>query len=370
MKNELRVALIGTGYIGRAHAIAYSAANNIFPGISTLKKVMAVDSNKDLGERFSQRFGFAEFETSWNAAIDRPDIDIIAIATPNNTHRDIALAALSAGKHVYCEKPLSANLEDAEAMATAARESCSVTMVGYNYRCNPMLKLASKIISEGTIGKPRFFRGINDEGYLADPETEFSWRCDGRKAGLGVSADLLPHLIQLAMFLVGKVKAVTGFNKIVVENRRSANGAQPVENEDVSSAIVEFENGAHGELSSSRVSWGRTNRLAFEIQGESGAILFDQERLNELQVFVKSDSEIGGFSKIQSGPAHPPYSSFVQSAGHQIGFNDLKTVEVCEFLQAIAEREKSPCSFEDAVQIERVVHAISQSSQDKKPKIV
>ena len=369
MSKNLGIALIGGGYIGRAHALAYSSVNRVFEGLPKLKKVMVVDRDAALAEKFSAKFDFEHHATCWRSAIDRADVDIVAIATPNDTHKDIALAALDAGKHVYCEKPLSGNLQDAEIMAAAAAQKSTTTMVGYNYRTNPMIQLAVKLIKDGIIGRPHFIRGVNDEGYLASPDVEFSWRCDASHSGLGVSADLLPHLIQISEMLMGPIETLTGNFQTSIATRKDSEGIErSVENDDICSAITKFKNGARGELSSSRVSWGRTNRLAFEIQAENGAILFDQERMNELQLFTTdATAERLGFSKIQAGPTHPPYDAFVQSSGHQIGFNDLKTIEVRDLLHAIGNDFEAPCSFADALRTERVFHALAHSARVEQP---
>src|SRR5690606_31560340 len=151
--------------------------------------------NEDAGRTFASQFGFESFSTNWQDAITRDDIDIVAIATPNHLHAEMAIAALEAGKHVYCEKPLAVKVEDAAAMAAAAAIYPGRTLVGYNYLCNPVVHLAKQLISEGRIGKPLFFRGVNDEDYMADPQTPHSWRCERHKAGPGTLGDLATHLI-------------------------------------------------------------------------------------------------------------------------------------------------------------------------------
>ena len=227
-----------------------------------------------------------------------------------------------------------------------------------------MLQFAAKLIDEGAIGRPHFFRGVNDEGYLADPDTEFSWRCDASHSGLGVSADLLPHLIQISQMLMGPIATINGSVHTSIGSRNHGDVDRKIENDDICSATVGFQSGAYGELSSSRVSWGRTNRLAFEVQGEKGAIVFDQERMNELHLYTKDGkTDRLGFTQIHSSPKHPPYDAFVQSAGHQIGFNDLKTIEVRDLIRAISDDQETTCSFRTALRTERVFHALVESAK-------
>lgn len=368
MTNTFKIALIGTGYIGKTHALAYSTVNRIFPNAPQLVQELVVDIAEEAGRAFAKQYGFARFSTNWRDAITDPGIDIVAIATPNYLHKEMAVEAIRAGKHVYCEKPLAVTIEDAEAMADAARKSDVQTLVGYNYLCNPALQHARKLIAEGRIGRPLFLRGVNDEDYMADPRVPHSWRCERAKAGAGTLGDLAAHLISLSQFLMGDIANVSG-RVYTAHGKRPAPGGsgemRPVENDDVVSMMVEFAGGARGELSSSRVAWGRKNRLAVEVHGECGAIIFDQERLNELEVYVASDDPgTSGFQKILSGPAHEPYGAFVQSSGHQLGFNDLKVIEVRNLLFAIAGQQQPYPSFEDAVKVERVIDRVLRSASD------
>ena len=336
--------------------------NAVFPDVPGLVKALVVDINETAGRAFANQFGFADFSADWRDAVYDPQIDIVAIATPNHLHKEMAIEALKAGKHVYCEKPLAVTLADAEEMAEAARNSASHTLVGYNYLCNPVLQLARELIVSGKIGKPLFFRGVNDEDYMADPSTPHSWRCERAKAGPGTLGDLATHLISMSEFLMGEASHVSGRLFTAHPKRPAMDVPQEmreVENDDIVSIMVDYESGARGELSSSRIAWGRKNRLAWEIHGEKGTILFDQERLNELEVYFSDDNgETQGFRKILAGPAHDDYSAFIQSTGHQLGFNDLKVIEVRNLLKAISTAHPAYPSFADAVRVERIISAV------------
>lgn len=361
-----KIALIGTGYIGRTHGLAYNNVNRVFPDTPPLKCQLVVDNNESAAKKFAQEFGFENFSTDWKDATDSDDVDIVAIAAPNFLHKEIAVRALENGKHVYCEKPLSTNIEDAELMLTAANMSKGKTLAGYNYICNPIVQLAARLLKEGEIGRPYFFRGVNDEDYMADPNLPFTWRCEKEKAGFGVLGDLKTHLINLAQYLMGDITEVTGQIFTAHEFRRpeNSNAKRRVENEDIASSIVTFRNGAKGELSSSRSAWGRKNRLAFEIHGDNGMISFDQEKMNEIEVYKNDGPEhLRGFRRVLASPSHEPYSAFIQSAGHQLGFNDLKTIEIRNLLQGLVGDLPLYPTFTDAIKTERVIDAVLQSAQ-------
>ena len=376
MRPSYGIAIIGTGYIGQALGLAYGAVNQVFPDLPRVRKELVVDINYENAELFARRHGFNHAVSDWRSVLDNPNIDAVVVAAPNYLHKELSIAALEAGKHVHCEKPMAVTLDDAEQMAQAARDCSSETLSGYNYSLNPMIALAQQIIDDGVIGRPHFFRGVNDEHYLADPGIAWSWRCQKEVAGLGVIADLGSHLIDLAQRLMGPIQSVLGNTSISHKARPVRVGSdvpaqseayRSVENEDIASFFATFENGAQGELSCSRVAWGRTNKLAFEIQGEKGAILFDQERMNELKLFVADTKGVTtGFTTIQAGPDHPPYNAFIHSAGHQIGFNDLKTIEARNFMQVINGDVTNSWSFGEAIKTERVMHAIVKSSETRK----
>lgn len=328
-----------------------------------------MDVDKDVAKSFAEDFNFLRSSVNWQDAVKGENIDVVAIAAPNLLHKDIAIAALENGKHVYCEKPLSTNLQDAELMAEAATKHNRGTLVGYNYLCNPMLELSSRLIKEGHIGRPYFFRGVNDEDYMADPNIPYSWRCEKEKAGPGVLGDLATHLINLAEFLMGDIIEVVG-KTFIANSERTVPGTlevKSVENEDIASSIVTFVNGARGEISSSRTAWGRKNRLSFEIHGDAGMITFDQERMNEIKLYKHEyGSRQNGFKTIMAGPDHLPYDAFVQSAGHQIGFNDLKTIEVRNLLLGLTGQTKLYPTFSDALKTERVIDALLRSAEQNR----
>jgi predicted dehydrogenase len=249
----------------------------------------------------------------WREVVTDPAVDIVSIATPNALHKEMALAALEAGKHVWCEKPMALTLADAEEMAAAARAAGTVTLVGYNYLRNPAYRHAQNLIAEGRIGRPVHFRGWVDEDYQADPDLPWTWRARRAEAGLGALGDLGCHLVSLAVGLMGPIDSLIADIQIIHRDRPLPEGGRAaVENEDTATAILRFASGAQGSLSTSRSAWGRKNRLDFEVHGTAGQIVHQQERMNELQLYEATGpvSE-QGFRTILSGPAHPPFDRFV-----------------------------------------------------------
>ena len=317
------VGLIGTGFMGKCHTLAYRSVRAVFDTPLSPRLVRVGSRQSAAAERHAARCGFESATDDWRVVVDDPDVDIISITTPNKLHCEMALAALEAGKHVYCEKPLALTLEEAERMAAAATKARGKTIVGYGYLCNPLFQHARALIRSGAIGRPLFFRGVCDEDYQADPDLPWTWRSAKAAAGLGVLGDMMCHLVSMADGLLGPIESVLADCRIHYATRRAADGGErlAVENEDVASALVTFESGVTGMLSSSRAAWGRKNHLAWELHGDAGMLVQDQERMNELQLYrndgPKSDQ---GFKTILAGPAHEPYGNFCPAPGHGLGF--------------------------------------------------
>ena len=361
------LGLIGTGFMGKAHALAYRAAPAVFGDLPPVRLARLCDRPAEQARTMAAQFGFEAATDDWRALVADPAVDIVAITTPNALHREMALAALAAGKHVHCEKPLALTVAEAEEMARAARDSGCRTIVGYNYLHNPAVAHARRLLDEGVIGRAVHFRGWVDEDYQADPDLPWTWRARRAEAGLGALGDLGCHLVSVALLLMGPVESLIADTQVVHPTRPLPDGSghRAVENEDTASAIVRFASGAQGTLCTSRAAWGRKNRLDWEVHGTRGTMTFAQERLNELRLYA-ADGAPGrqGFRTILTGPEHPPYGAFCPAPGHQLGFGDLKTIEVAGFLRAIAAGEKATPDFTDALAIEDVIHAIDVAATD------
>jgi len=276
----------------------------------------------------------------------------------------MAIAALEAGKHVWCEKPMALTLEDALAMAGAAARSGRATALGYGYLQNPALQEARRLIAAGAIGVPVDFRGSVDEDYMADPGLLWSWRLKRKEAGLGTLGDLTVHLVSLARALVGEIDSLTAMvDTVYAERALPDGGTATVENDDIAHALVRFAGGARGTLASSRIAHGRKNGLRVEVHGSTGMLWLDSERMNELNLFVaEGEPEGRGFRRILSGPLHGDYGRLCPAPGHGLGFNELKVIELAELLKAVQGAPSRVVDFAEGVKIERVIHAFVRSA--------
>ncbi len=363
----LGLGLVGTGFMGKAHALAYRNAQAVMGDLPEVRLACLCDTPAARAAEMAAQFGFARATGDWRALVADPGVDIVSIATPNALHHEMALAALAAGKHVHCEKPLALTLKDAQEMEAAARAAGVRTMVGYNYIHNPAVAHACSLVSGGVIGDPVHFRGWVDEDYQADPDLPWTWRAMRSGAGLGSLGDLGCHLVSMSEILMGPIESLIADTQIIHAERPlpDGSGRAAVENEDTASAIVRYTSGAQGTLCTSRSAWGRKNKLDWELHGTRGMIAFSQERLNELQLYVNEGSSAQqGFRTILTGPEHPPYGAFCPAPGHQLGFGDLKTIEAATFLRAISSGAPAYPDFTDALAIESVIHAIDASSRE------
>ncbi len=313
-----------------------------------------------------QRSDFARSTGDWRSLVADPSIHVIDITTPNALHEEIALAAIAAGKHVYCEKPLAPCAASAAAMADAAEAAGLSTQVGFNYLVNPMFGLAREMIAAGELGEIRSYRGIHAEDYMSDPTVLWSWRHD--PVGGGVLGDLGSHALATAEFLLGPITGVMGETVTAIRNRPdSKGGSRPVGVDDIARAFLRFASGASGGIEANWIATGRKMQLDFEVHGSRGALAFSQERLNELRHFTTGDpAGRQGFRTIHAGPEHPPYGRFCVAPGHQLGFNDLKAIEIAGFIEAIAAGRPGPFDFRAGARIQFLVDAIHRSAAEKR----
>jgi predicted dehydrogenase len=364
-KPQLRIGLIGTGFMGRTHVFGFAAAPRVFDLPYDIVLYSVADRTEELAAVAADSLGFARFSGDWKRLVADPEIDVIDITTPNALHKEIALAAIAAGKHVYCEKPLAARASDARDMADAAEAAGVKTQVGFNYLCNPMMALARELIAGGELGEIRLYRGIHAEDYMMDPASPFTFRHD--PAGGGALADLGSHALATAEYLLGPIARVMG-DCVTVHDRRpdGHGGFRAVEVDDVGRAFLRFANGATGNIEASWISTGRKMQHDFEIHGTKGALLFTQERFNELHFFSMADAAgRRGFRRMEAGPDHDPYGFFCVAPGHQLGFNDLKTIEIARFLDSVAGRRSEPFNFRAGARVQALVEAIQDSSRRK-----
>ena len=360
------IGLIGTGFMGRCHAMAFGAVKATYGDVPTPRLEFLCDRDQEAARRMAGEFGFARWTTDWREVAADPTVEVVSITSPNALHRERGEAVAGAGKVVYCEKPLALTLADGVAMADAVHAAGVASLIGYSYLRNPALLHAKKLIEDDAIGRVIQFRGIYDEDYMADPALPFTWRCRIEDAGTGTRGDLTVHLISVAHCLIGDIAEVIGDIRTVHTERRDGENsgrAATVENEDQANALIRFGNGVQGVIGSSRVAWGRKIHLAWEVHGAAGMIAFDQERMNELRIYRnRGDKAEQGFKTILTSAAHPPYGQFNPAPGHGLSFNDLKVIEVAHLLRGLDGQETLYPNMDDALHIERIIHAIISSS--------
>ena len=366
IKPKLRVGLIGTGFMGKAHAFGFVSAPRVFGLPMDIELHTVADIDEAAARGAARACGFVRATADWRDITDTPEIDIVSITAPNALHKEMSLAAIAAGKHVYCEKPLASLADDAREMADAAEEAGIRTQVGFNYLCNPMFALAREMIAAGELGEIRSYRGLHAEDYMADAEGPFTFRHD--PAGGGALADLGSHALATAEFLIGPITEVMGDCVTVIGERADGKGVRrPVDVDDVGRAFLRFANGASGSIEGNWIATGRKMQHDFEVHGSRGALSFSQERFNELHYYSIEDAHgRQGFRRIEASPAHPPYGLFCVAPGHQIGFNDLKAIEVAGFLAAIDGDGPEPFNFRAGLRIQALVEQIHRSARERR----
>ncbi len=362
---ELGVGLVGSGFMGRCHANAFGSVGTLFDPTLRPKLVSLADIDEVCAARAARTFGFAKAVGDWRELIADPDVDLVAITAPNRLHKPIALGAIQVGKHVYCEKPLATCAEDAALLTHAAEEAGVFTLVGFNFLKNPMIALAREIVSSGEIGDVIGFRGIHAEDYMADPASPFTFRHE--PDGGGATADLGSHIISIARFLLGPIRRICATTETIHRRRPTAPGSaelRSVEVDDQMRALIDFDRGASGSLEASWVASGRKMQLAFDITGSNGSLSFTQERFNELRLY-EAGQRTGreGFKVIEAGPDHSPYAAFCPAPGHQLGFNDLKVIEVAHLLAALNGEAIPFPDFREAWAVQCVVDAAITSAR-------
>jgi predicted dehydrogenase len=368
-KRKIGIGLIGSGFMGKTHALGFATAARVFDLPFSIDLAVLADINATLADRAARTLDFRRSTGHWRDLLTDPEIDIIDITTPNRLHREMSLAAIAAGKHVYCEKPLAPTRADAKEMADAAEAAGLATQVGFNYLKNPMVALAKEIIVSGEIGEIRTFRGIHAEDYMADSQAPWTWRLDPAGGG-GALADIGSHIFATARHLVGPISSLMADVETLIGERPISAGAtesRAVEVDDVARIFVRFANGASGSLEANWTATGRKMQHEFEIYGSKGAILFAQERFNELQIYYSQDG-VGrhGFRTVLAGPEHEPYGAFCIAPGHQIGFNDLKAIEVRDFLEAVAGSSRKGPDFREGYEVQKLVELAYRSSREKR----
>jgi predicted dehydrogenase len=369
MKKEINIGIIGAQFMGRAHSNAWSDVSRFYdlPFKPVMKAVC--DINPVSEEAFARRLGWESFETSWETLVKRDDIDVIDICTPNKLHMPVAVVAARAGKHVICEKPLAMNAEEAIKMVESAEASGVVHMTAFNYRRVPAIALAKKMIEEGKLGRIHHFNAVYYQDWLVDPEFPWVWRNDVTLAGSGAHGDMNAHTVDLARFLVGEFDSVCGDEKVFVEERSlpGGTGIGKVTADDAISFLARFRNGAIGNFLASRFATGKKNFLRLEIFGSEGSLIFNLERMNELEYYSRKDNIAEqGYRNILVTENEHPYVYKWWPPGHIIGWEHTFIHEIGDFLSAIAENKKIKPDFHDGYQCQLVLDAVIASAKTGK----
>jgi predicted dehydrogenase len=378
---RLGVAMIGHAFMGNAHSQAWRVAPRFFD--LPAEPVMQVVAGRD-AERAAEaaaRLGWADSTDDWRTVLDRDDVQIVDICTPGDTHAEIAVAALAAGKHVLCEKPLAntvAEAEDMAAAATAAREHGVEAMVGFTYRRVPAVSLAQRLVAEGRLGQLRHVRAQYLQDWIADPEAPLSWRLDKAKAGSGALGDIGAHIVDLTQFITGQhIVEVAGRLETFVKERpyaaehaglsgTASTGRGPVTVDDAASFLATFTGGAMGVFEATRFATGRKNAIRIEINGSKGSLAFDFEDMNVLEFLDATDDDTtAGFRRILvTEPTHP-YVAAWWPPGHGLGYEHGFTHQVVDLVRAIADRQQPTPSFDEGLQVQRVLDAVERSSETR-----
>ncbi|MCR9098015.1 MAG: Gfo/Idh/MocA family oxidoreductase [bacterium] len=365
--SSVNVAMIGTRFMGRAHANAWRQVRAFCsPPVDPVMKVVC-GRDAEATAIAADRFGFAESATDWREIVARPDIDVVDICTPGDAHAEMAIAAAEAGKVVFCEKPLANTVAEAESMVAAVEHAGVLHMLCHNYRRAPAVALAKRMIEAGEIGEIRQFRGVYLQDWIVDPEFPRVWRLEKARAGSGALGDIASHSLDLARYLVGEIEEVSGLLETFVDERplEDGSGRGVVDVDDAALTLLRFAGGAIGSVEGSRFCPGRKNHNRFEINGSRGSLVFDLERMNELEVYTE-DGPDSGFRTVLATDESHPYVDAWWPPGHILGYEHTFTHTVLDLLRAIdADTLPSP-NFRDGVTNQRVLDAIERSSANRR----
>ncbi len=374
----LSVGMVGYAFMGAAHSQAWRSAPRFFD--LPLHPRMTALAGRDAARvsAAAEQLGWESTETSWQALVARDDIDLVDVCTPGNTHAEIAIAALEAGKHVLCEKPLANTVEEAEAMAAAAERAAGHgvhAMVGFTYRRVPAIALARKLVADGRIGTIHHVRAQYLQDWIVDPEAPLSWRLDKESAGSGALGDIGAHIVDLTQFITGDtVSRVSGRLRTFVDERplpaehaglsgTAGRGRGPVTVDDAATFLAEFRGGAMGVFEATRFANGRKNAIRIEINGSQGSLAFDFEDMNLLHFFDGTeDVETAGFRRILVTEPQHPYVAAWWPPGHLIGYEHGFTHQVVDLVESLASGTAPSPSFADGLQVQRVLAAVERSS--------
>lgn len=369
---EIHIGLIGAGWMGKAHTTAFHNAKMIF-GDDMPVFEMVSDVNEEQVKNFAQKMGYKRYTTNWMDIITDPMIDLVDIATPNCMHFEMAKAALEHGKHIFCEKPLSLSAEQSRILADMAKEKNVVNYCGFSNIMNPANQYVKELIQSGKLGKIMRVHATYDQDMLLDPEIPIAWRHINKFAGSGALGDLCSHLLSVFQMILGDIDEVIGVDSIVIPERPIKAGLQElqkVENDDIITFLIKYKNGIIGDISSSRVATGRKNYFYYEIQGTEGTVVYNLERMCEVQVYFKADADRDngrdcGFRTVLLNPEHEGFKYFQPAGGIAIAFDDMKTLQAHTLMQALHGKDYI-CNFEMGAKVDGIINAVLKSIKSRR----
>jgi predicted dehydrogenase len=378
MADGYRVGMVGYMFMGRTHGHAYRDIPMFFPESPQPELVAVAGRNQGGAQAFADQFGVGHVFNDWRAMVESDQIDIVDIASPGDTHHEIAIAAAKAGKHVLCEKPLANSLADANAMLDAVRSAGVAHSVIFNYRYCPAVQLAHKLIREGRLGKLFHIRAQFLQDWIVDPEFPLVWRLRRETAGSGALGDLGAHIIDMARFLVGEFEEVSAATQTFITERPLAGESSAlsatagsgekgqVTVDDAAVFIARMRDGVLGTFEATRFAPGHRCTNAFEVNGSNGSVRFDFERMNELEVFFRDDpGDVQGFRTINVNDGAHPYGGRWWPPGHGIGYDVTFIHQIVDFLESIGEQRSGPPTFDDGVRCQAVLDAVERSARDR-----
>lgn len=380
MSIPLNIAVLGCGFMGRAHANAYSQVGHFFENKHhpVLKTCYGRPENKTNLQTFASQWGFEDFDTDWRRIIERDDIDLVDVCLPNHMHHDVVIAAAKAGKMIACEKPLAMNVAEGEAMVKAVEQAGVASLVWYNYRRVPAIALGKQIIDEGRIGRPFHYRATYNQDYTIGQNVPQGgrglWRLDAKVAGSGVTGDLLAHSIDTAEWLNGPINRVVAKTETFIKERMhlETGKSEKVNIDDACMFLAEFENGSMGTFESTRYARGRKNYKTFEMNGENGALYFDLEDPHILEFFPYNDPDTGkkvedhltGWQRIHVSNSEHPYMDKWWVPGTTIGYEHTFIHTFADFLAGLENGYPAQPDIHSGLRTQIVCDAILQSARE------
>jgi predicted dehydrogenase len=377
MAREIGIGMVGLGWMGQVHTRGYRRLFDHYPNCELVPRlVIAADVVEDRARYAVERQGYESWSADWREVVEHPEVEAVSIAAPNYLHREIAVAAARAGKHIWLEKPCGRVPAETYEIGSAVEEAGVKSMIGLMYRHVPVVEHAKELIAAGELGEITHFRGFFLADYAADPNGALTWRYKLDGAGLGVLGDIMPHTVDMAQNLLGPIESVSAEKETFIRERPEVPAGMgtghfvveggelgPVENEDYVGSLVCFENGARGTLENSRTCIGPHVRNSFEVNGTRGALAWDFQRLNELELYRTDETGDRGYRTVFAAPGMGDFDKFQPGAGISMGYDDLKVTEAYKFLTSIAEDRQQEPGIREIVSTMQVVEAMDRSCE-------